>query len=147
MTVDGSTITSPDYGSFNGYGKNKDCRVTIRFATDHMVAIRFEKFDVEHNRTNCGFDYLAVHDGDNISSPMIGPKLCGTITTGTTLQSTTNVMTLHFHANLETRNKGFKIYADVGKKFDTIQNCLADVNRSFIIVFVDIEIYIALSSN
>ena len=132
MTVDGSTITSPDYGSFNGYGKNKDCRVTIRFATDHMVAIRFEKFDVEHNRTNCGFDYLAVHDGDSTGSPMIGSKLCGTSPLGTTLQSTGNVMTLHFHSDgFGGKYGGFKIYAEEGKKYDTIPNCLEIVSRIF----------------
>ena len=63
---------------------------------------------------------------------MIGPKLCGAINTGPTLQATGNVMTLHFHTVDVGRyvdRSGFKIYADAGKKFHVSHNCLADVNR------------------
>ena len=75
-------------------------------------------------------DYVAVYDGDSITSPPIG-YLCDEITNGTLLQSTGNVMTLHFHTDDSGVNGGFRIYADAGKKLDTKHNCLADVNRTF----------------
>lgn len=111
---------SPHYP--NKYERNKDCQITIRVPFNQMVEIRFEAFEVLSSHL-CKVDYLAVHDGDSTSSPMIGSKLCGKSPTGTTLKSTGNVMTLHFHTNrystLASRS-GFNIYADVGKNNDII---------------------------
>ena len=106
VTVNGTTIISPNYPY--DYEGNKDCQVTIRFAYNQVGAIMFEAFDVKRD-TTCSFDYLAVHDGNDTDSPMIGPKLCGTSPAGTTLKSTGNVMTLHFHTDRTVTRSGFKI--------------------------------------
>ena len=75
-----------------------------------MVAIRFDDFEVEPYG-DCKFDYLSVHDGNSTSSPLI-EFLCGISPRGTTLQSTGNVMTLHFFADaFGSKYKGFEIYA------------------------------------
>ena len=119
VTVTGTVITSPNYP--NDYENNEDCQVTIRFAADQVVRIRFEEFDVQLGSTLCPFDYLVVHDGENSSSPIIGSKLCGTSPGGTTIQSTRNVMTLHFHTDGGVVRSGFKIYADAGKNIIKFQ--------------------------
>ena len=79
------------------------------------MSITLEEFDVESNSA-CSWDYLAVYDGDSTSSPLIGSKLCGTSHNGTTIQSTGNTMTLHFHTDGSVIRRGFKIYANSGKK-------------------------------
>ena len=58
---------------------------------------------------------------------MIGSKLCGTSPAGTTLKSTGNVMTLHFHTDRSTVESGFRVFADAGKKYDKTLNCLTEV--------------------
>ena len=58
---------------------------------------------------------------------MIGSKLCGTSPAGKTLKSTANVMTLHFHTDINGVKSGFRIFADAGKKYDKTLNCLTEV--------------------
>jgi len=106
VTDSGTTITSPNYPS--NYDNRKDCQVTIRFAADQIVSITLEAFNVESHST-CVWDYLAVHDGDSTSSNLIGSKLCGTDPAGSTIQSTGNTMTLHFHTDGSVTRSGFKI--------------------------------------
>lgn len=118
VTMVGTTITSPNYPS--NYDSSKDCQITIRFATDEIVSIKFETFNVE-SHSKCHYDYLALHDGSSISSPIIGSKLCGTGPAGTTMQSTGNVMTLHFHSDRSQTRTGFNISANAGK-CDTLIN-------------------------
>ena len=62
---------------------------------------------------------------------MIGDKLCGTSPAGTTMQSTGNIMTLHFHTDYAVARSGFQIYAYAGKNHDLIPNCLAEVGQIF----------------
>lgn len=128
VTVAGATITLPK--PRNKYDKFKDCKITIRFAFNQAVRIRLEKFDVEPfspvhdsmSNSTCNKDYLAVHEGDSISYPMVGSKLCGSYPTDTeyrkTVKSTGNVITLHFHSDYYDelvyyhRKYRFKIHAD-----------------------------------
>ena len=77
--------------------------------------------------STCKYDYLAIHDGNDTDSPMIGPKLCGTSPAGTTLKSTGNVMTLHFHTDNTGVRSGFRIFAEAGKKYDKTLNCFTEV--------------------
>ena len=112
VTDSGTTITSPNYPS--NYDNGKDCQVTIRFAADQIVLITLEAFDVESEST-CRYDYLAVHDGDSTSSNLIGSKLCGTDHVGSTIKSTGNTMTLHFHTDSSETRSGFKINVVSGK--------------------------------
>ena len=122
VTVPGTTIISQNYP--NAYDISTDCQLTIKFATNAIVSITFEDFYVE-SCWMCNCDYLAVHDGNSISSPIIGLKdndqrrkgLCGYSPKGTTINSTGNVMTLHFFSDSRSPKTGFKIYADaiIGK--------------------------------
>ena len=90
---------------------DKDCKTIIRFAKDEIVNIFFEAFNVEFE-DKCSYDFLAVHDGNGTDSPMIGSKMCGTDPEGTTMHSSGNLMTLHFHSDWAESRSGFKIYAN-----------------------------------
>ena len=109
VTIPGTMIISPDYP--NDYDNSKECQLTITFATNAIVSLTFEDFNVEVD-SSCDYDYLALHDGNSISSPIIGTKLCGTIPAGTTMNSTGNVITLHFYSDDSVSATGFRIKAD-----------------------------------
>ena len=114
VTVPGTTITSQNYP--NTYDSSTDCQLMITFDANAIVSLTFEDFNVE-SHSSCRYDYLAVHDGSSISSQIIGSKLCGTIPVGTTMNSTGNVINLHFVSDGSVTKTGFKIYADaiIGK--------------------------------
>ena len=112
VTTGGIIITSPNYPS--DYDNSQDCQVTIRFASDEIVRITLEEFDVE-SHWRCDNDYLIAHDGSDTTSPVIGSKLCGTGLKGEMIDSTGNVMTLSFHSDTSTTKTGFKVYAMAAK--------------------------------
>ena len=118
VTIPKTKIISPNYP--NDYDNSKNCQTTIRFAVDQVVYITFEAFAVEAHST-CYFDYLEIHDGDTISSPILGSKLCGIGThVGTTIQSTGNAMTILFSTDSSATEGGFKLVANAGKNSDLI---------------------------
>ena len=114
VTIPGTTITSPNY-PFN-YDEYDDCQLKIKFATNAIVSLTFEDFNVESS-SRCRYDFLAIHDGNSISDPIIASKMCGTIPAGTTVNSTGNAINLHFYSDSYYTTSGFKIYADaiIGK--------------------------------
>ena len=126
VTEKGVAITSPNYP--DDYGNSLDCQVTIRFGVNETVAITFVVFSVSYNRDrNCKNDFLTIHDGESTASPLIGSKLCGTSPSGTTIRSTGNAMTLHFHTNHYDNKTGFRLYANAGKNFDVFDYFLSKV--------------------
>ena len=120
VTEKGVAITSPNYP--NDYGNHLDCQVTIRYGVNETVVITFLVFDVEE-----GYDFLAIHDGESTDSPLMSSKLSGTSPSGTTMRSTGNVMTLHFHSDSRSTKTGFRLYAHVGKNFDGLDYVLNKV--------------------
>ena len=117
VTEKGVAISSPNYP--NNYPRRYlDCQLTIRYGVNETVAITFMVFSVSYNwDRNCKEDFLTIHDGESTDSPLIGPKLCGTSPSGTTVRSTRNVMTLHFHTSYTGVKTGFKLFAQSGKSF------------------------------
>ena len=105
VTIPGSTITSPNYP--NNYDNSENCQLMIRFATNAIVSLTFEEFNTE----SC-CDYLYLHEGSSISSPMIGSKLSGTSPARTKINSTGNTINLRFYSDGSVTRTGFKIYAD-----------------------------------
>ena len=101
------------------YDINQECQLTIKVASNEIVTITFEDFDVEPTimpetttwPDNCAHDHLSLHDGNSINSPIIKSKLCGDISNVSTMVSTGNVMTLHFSTDGTITRKGFKIRA------------------------------------
>ena len=113
VKVKGTAIMSPNYP--NEYDSNKECVVTITYAINETIAITFVSFDIEVPRRgrDCD-DYLAIYDGKSIYTPRLIHKLCGTRPAGTTIRSTGNAMTLHFHTDVTGTRAGFKLYANAG---------------------------------
>ena len=126
VTEKGVAISSPNYP--NRYERYLDCQLTIRYGVNDTVAITFMVFSVGYNwDRNCRNDFLAIHDGESTDSPLIGPKLCGTSPSGTTVRSTRNVMTLHFHTRNTGGKTGFKLFAQSGKSFALFDYVLSKV--------------------
>ena len=116
ITIPEIAITSPNFP--NNYDSNKDCQLKIRFSPNQKVSIKFDAFDVEPHST-CQYDFLAIYDGETTDSPILATKFCGANSAGTSLQSTGNTMTLHFHTDSSVTKSGFKIKVSIssgGKK-------------------------------
>ena len=127
VTEKGMAIISPNFPNryTKRYDATKNCQLTIKFDSNETIAITFVAFNVFTGSwdTNCKRDdYLAIYDGNSTNSPIIGSRLCGTNPSGTTIMSTTNQMTLHFHAKCcNARNaRGFKLYANAARNDDVI---------------------------
>ncbi|XP_078610837.1 sushi, von Willebrand factor type A, EGF and pentraxin domain-containing protein 1-like [Branchiostoma floridae x Branchiostoma japonicum] len=86
------TVFNSDSGSFTSpgwpgpYPLSTNCTWQINVSPGYMVLIRMDNFDLEHGGRTCIWDSLRIHDGPNISSPIIA-DLCGSsvrpvITTG-----------------------------------------------------------------
>ena len=113
VTEIGTPITSPNYPS--DYYALRDCQITIRFASDEIVSVTLQEFDVESHST-CKYDYLTAYDGRDINTwNQIGSKMCGSRPEGMIINSTRNIMTLHFHSDHTGSGSGFKAYANAIK--------------------------------
>eukprot|EP00058_Branchiostoma_floridae_P020568 XP_002606058.1 hypothetical protein BRAFLDRAFT_92077 [Branchiostoma floridae] len=86
------TVFNSDSGSFTSpgwpgpYPLSTNCTWQMNVSPGYVVLIRFANFDLEHGGRTCIWDSLRIHDGPNISSPIIA-NLCGSsvgpvITTG-----------------------------------------------------------------
>lgn len=72
--------------------------------TKKFSFFRFTAFSIEaHSR--CQYDYVAVYDGDSLSSPLIG-RYCGT-TAPDVVKSTSNKMLVNFVSDSAVAGDGF----------------------------------------
>ncbi|XP_078692043.1 uncharacterized protein LOC144922256 [Branchiostoma floridae x Branchiostoma belcheri] len=76
------TVFNSDSGSFTSpnwpgpYPLSTNCTWQINVSPGNVVMIRFDDFNLEHGGRTCIWDSLRVHDGPDISSPVIA-TLCG----------------------------------------------------------------------
>lgn len=68
MTATEGSIHSPNYPS--NYNPNDDCGWLVEVDVNHVVELTFDDFDVEPHQ-NCSYDYVAIYDGPNTTSPLI----------------------------------------------------------------------------
>lgn len=85
---------------------------------------------------NCVDDYVAIHDGDSMTAPMLG-CYCGTDLTA--VQSTGNFMYIRFKTDGDTTAKGFKLVIRPGYS-GKIAKSLALALGSFRVVVICKEI-------
>jgi hypothetical protein len=84
-------------GASSNYSDNEDLVYTFEPATTGAnIRAVFSAFDVE-SETNCGYDWLKVYNGPDVSSTLLG-TYCGTNGPGT-LVSTNGPLTFEFHAD------------------------------------------------
>jgi len=67
-------FSHPSYGDEN-CGSNLHCVWQLTAQSGHVIHLRLKEFDVEMERV-CGYDYVIIRDGNNITAPLLG-RVCG----------------------------------------------------------------------
>ncbi|CAG0918336.1 unnamed protein product [Notodromas monacha] len=99
------SIHSPNYGS-GTYDSSLDCFWTITVDENHVAVLNFTDFDVEAHR-NCSYDYVAIYDGPDSNSPLLG-QFCGSsLPEGNPFQATGNQVTVRLVADGSLTGRGF----------------------------------------
>ncbi|XP_063802664.1 embryonic protein UVS.2-like [Pseudophryne corroboree] len=96
------TFSSPGYPI--SYYTDLDCGWIITAPTHYKIILTVHDFAIEYEPT-CGYDYLAVFDGPQTTSPLIG-KYCSRVPPP--LVSTGNSMLVKFHSDNSVQLKGFQ---------------------------------------
>lgn len=59
--------------------------------------------DIEESHSKvdsaCPFDWLTIHDGTNVTSPILGNRLCGSVPPANTLVTSSNVALINFRSD------------------------------------------------
>uniref|UniRef100_A0A4W6F2P1 Cubilin n=1 Tax=Lates calcarifer TaxID=8187 RepID=A0A4W6F2P1_LATCA len=105
VTAPSGEIHSPSYPS--SYPNNVDCSWVISVDSHHRVFFNFSDLDIEHH-SNCTWDYVAIHDGPTISSPLLA-RVCGT-TLPPAITSTQNTIFVRFRSDSSRSHRGFSAY-------------------------------------
>lgn len=71
--INTSIIQSPNWPDH--YRPSKECVWHVRADENHQISLRFDAFDLE-SHDSCAYDYIEIHDGDSLSSELIG-RFCG----------------------------------------------------------------------
>uniref|UniRef100_A0A3Q3MXM2 Cubilin n=1 Tax=Mastacembelus armatus TaxID=205130 RepID=A0A3Q3MXM2_9TELE len=95
-------IHSPLYPS--SYPENVDCSWVISVDSHHRVFFNFTDLDVESHST-CLWDYVAIHDGPTVSSPLLA-LVCGT-SPPPPITSTQNTIFVRFRSDASRNHRGF----------------------------------------
>ncbi|XP_063217252.1 protein tolkin-like isoform X2 [Bacillus rossius redtenbacheri] len=95
-------LESPNYPE--DYQPNKECIWKISAPEDYQVALKFQSFEVE-NHDNCVYDYVEVHDGHSLESPVLG-TFCG-YKLPSDIHSTRNKLLVKFVSDGSVQKAGF----------------------------------------
>ncbi|XP_072507728.1 cubilin [Notamacropus eugenii] len=98
-------IRSPAYLQMN-YPIDINCSYLITVRNDRVIALKFNDFNVTLS-TFCSQDYLAVYDGPNTSTPLLG-QFCGSQLPAD-IKSTSNNLFLVFKTDFFETAKGWKL--------------------------------------
>uniref|UniRef100_A0A8C4D9G2 Cubilin n=1 Tax=Dicentrarchus labrax TaxID=13489 RepID=A0A8C4D9G2_DICLA len=105
VTAPSGEIHSPLYPS--SYPNNVDCSWVISVDPNHRVFFNFSDLDIEHH-TNCSWDYVAIHDGPTISSPLLA-HVCGN-SLPASITSTQNTIYVRFRSDSSRSHRGFSAF-------------------------------------
>ena len=99
-------ITSPFHP--NPYPSNRQCTYMISQPPGSIIRLEFLAFDIE-GRYDCQYDYLAIRDGDNENSTLLG-RFCGDPSrTPDPIISSFNYLYFNFVTDGSVQNRGFKL--------------------------------------
>ncbi|KAH0623685.1 hypothetical protein JD844_006732 [Phrynosoma platyrhinos] len=93
------SLSSPSYPG--SYPNGANCTWTIRTWSGYRIRLTFTTI-----QTECGFDYVEVHDG-YLYSPVLGRYCSGSFVT---LISTSNILTVQFHSDSSVAYSGFSAF-------------------------------------
>ncbi|KAK2886327.1 cubilin [Channa argus] len=102
VTAPSGEIHSPLYP--NSYPNNVDCSWVISVDPNHRVFFNFTDLDIEHHG-ECSWDYVAIHDGPTMSSPLLA-QVCGT-NLPVPITSTQNTIYVRFRSDASSNHRGF----------------------------------------
>ncbi|XP_034427678.1 cubilin [Hippoglossus hippoglossus] len=105
VTAPSGEIHSPLYPS--SYPNNVDCSWVISVDSHHRVLFNFSDLDIEYH-SSCSWDYVVVHDGPTISSPLLA-HVCGT-SLPPSVTSTQNTITVRFRSDSSRSHRGFSAH-------------------------------------
>ncbi|CAL4059169.1 unnamed protein product, partial [Meganyctiphanes norvegica] len=102
------TLSSPGFS--DNYENNLDCFWLIKASEGQVISIDFNYMQIEYHR-QCMYDAVIVRDGDIMTSPMLGSRLCGSIepNSGPHLLTTGHQALIHFISDYTTTYKGFEL--------------------------------------
>ncbi|XP_068160694.1 cubilin [Antennarius striatus] len=105
VTAPAGEIHSPLYPS--SYPNNVDCSWVISVDPNHRVFFNFSDLDIE-NHISCSWDYVAIHDGPAMSSPLLA-RVCGT-SVPPSIISTQNIIYVRFRSDSSRSHRGFSAH-------------------------------------
>ena len=115
-------VTSPNYPG--NYDDLMDCWTLVRAEASTTLVLTFQSLLLEHD-SQCAYDYLEVFDSDTANNSL--GKLCEKPENVTlSLQSSRNVLLLHFHSDQLLNNKGFR--AEITTPKNSVSGCNWKVN-------------------
>ncbi|XP_054161949.1 uncharacterized protein LOC128959934 [Oppia nitens] len=104
-------VNSPKYPA--NYDDSTDCWTLIRTEASTTLVLTFEVLVLEHDE-HCAYDYLEVFDSNTVNNSL--GKLCEKPDNVTlSLQSSSNVLLLHFHSDQLLNNRGFRAEVTTSK--------------------------------
>ncbi|KFM76021.1 Cubilin, partial [Stegodyphus mimosarum] len=109
FTAAESTILSPNFP--DPYNVNDECEWLIETSFGHRVELEFYDFEIPQG-TNCSLGHVAIYDGRNSSSPLLG-KYCGAKPEGI-ISSSSNQMLVKLVADGNNVGKGFRAHYSMG---------------------------------
>ncbi|XP_026541990.1 cubilin-like [Notechis scutatus] len=102
LTSSSGTFMSPNYPM--PYYQNMKCYWLLKSSHGNVLEIYFDQFHLE-SHPSCYFDYLAVYDGNNSNSTMLG-KFCGN-QIPSTIRSSGNTMYINLNTGYSLNGRGF----------------------------------------
>ncbi|MFH2142911.1 MAG: PKD domain-containing protein [Bacteroidota bacterium] len=98
-----------DNGGDYDYSNNVTSYMVINPPNATEISLIFTVFDIEYgNASSCIYDYIAIYDGPNISSPLIG-KYCNTTGSPGTIISSGGALTIKQYSDGYVEGAGFEL--------------------------------------
>ncbi|CAH2282322.1 cubilin [Pelobates cultripes] len=110
-------LRSPTY-AFTNYHNNMNCTYSVTVQENTIIELRFNEFDLEAS-SSCMFDYVAVYDGPNSYSNLIG-KFCGNVLPPV-IRTSSNKMLLVFITDRGVTKRGWR--ASYRQTLGPLQGC------------------------
>ncbi|CAJ0956934.1 unnamed protein product, partial [Mesorhabditis belari] len=106
-------LTSPNFPE--QYPIKQDCLWTVKAPNAHFVETRLDHLWISFT-TNCSYDYLAIHDGNETADYLMDRTCSGGVSSSAEgnemmqpKRSSTPIVTVEFHAN-NTVNRGSRLF-------------------------------------
>mgnify|MGYP000018708000 CR=1 FL=1 len=97
-------IQSPGYPT--AYSSNMNCFWTIFTEESSRINLAFTNFELEGSEPSCSWDYVILYDGDSITAPQIGGRMCG-LKDPFSVESGRHILFVRFRTDSSINKPGF----------------------------------------